>query len=94
MLVALLQILAHTTGLYDLLTLLYSRRVSTGLDGMSMEGLRPGMGRGPLEEAGGAGDAELLQREKCKASCLCLNHRWVFFDSDRGPLEDAGSAGC
>jgi hypothetical protein len=32
-------------------TLLYSRRVSTGLVGISMAELRPGMGRGPLEGA-------------------------------------------
>jgi hypothetical protein len=32
-------------------TLLYSRRVSTGLVGISTAELRPGMGRGPLEGA-------------------------------------------
>jgi len=42
-------------------TLLYSRRVSTGLEGMSMAGLRPGMGRGPLDDA--TPPDELLQRQ-------------------------------
>lgn len=38
-------------------TLLYSRRVSTGLVGMSMAELRPGMGRGPLDGAPAAEEA-------------------------------------